>query len=136
MRGDEKGFNIFLGDADRINRRKLIDYFAYSRGVAELVAFNDVGGDLFSIGSKKIEPRFMPLSSAVTPSGSVSALRLLDNITTKGNPETTLPISKSTGKPFCSSSMRSMNENGDAWILPPSRAWARAGLLPTPYSIL
>ena len=44
----------------------------------------------------------------------------------------TLPMSNSAGNPFFSSSILSKKEKGEAWILPDSKAWARAGLLPTP----
>src|SRR5437762_2731658 len=54
--------------------------------------------------------RFMIFKKVTISSGAVAALRLLVSKTTNGNFGMTVPISKRTGKPLCSSSSRSTKE--------------------------
>src|SRR5581483_5267378 len=55
MRGDEQRLDILPADAGGIDGGELIDHLADRGRVAEFIFFDNVGGDLFLVGTKKVE---------------------------------------------------------------------------------
>jgi hypothetical protein len=71
----------------------------------------------------------MARKNAIASDGCDLAFRLGVTMTTNGNSGIALPISKSVGNPFASSSPLSVAEKGAAWMIPFCNALTRIGLL-------
>jgi len=93
----DHGLDLFPGNGNGVEVGEMVPTFRTVSGSPKVVFFNTVEITLSLSVFTESMARRSALRRAIAPSGSPCAFRLVDTMTTKGNPGMTFPMSKSTG---------------------------------------